>query len=248
MPVDPQPTRPGADAGDGDGDGYIFRDAQLLLVETEVDAAAARRLLPPQIGLDEPAVATFFFADYPATAFGSVYQEAGVLLHGGDHEGALLHCCWIVVDDATGLILGRELYGFPKKMAEVEFRIAGDTATGVVHRHGAEVLRVDAVLGEVDPDPEPVFARRCVNAIGSPITGMRLVEASTGERIRGERRATAEVTTGRGPRDDLAAFAPSRVRSARLVTVDYGAGDSLPRLGDEVDPVWTMSSYWARAL
>jgi hypothetical protein len=110
------------------------------------------------------------------------------------------------------------------------------------------LLRLDAVLGDVDPDPGPVFARRCVNAIGSPITGMRLVEASTDERIREERRATATVATGSGPRDDLGALAPDGVRSARLVSVDYGAGDSLPRLGEEIDPAWMMSGYWARAL
>lgn len=233
--------------GEG-GTAFIFRDARLLLVEAEVSATAARRLVPPQLDLAEPAIATFFFADYPSTAFGSIYQEAGVLVHGRDHEGDLLHCCWIVVDDPTGLILGRELYGFPKKMAEVDFRITEERAGGVVQRDGAEVLRIDAVLGEPVEEPEPVFARRCVNAIGSPITGMRLIEASTEERIRSEHRATATLSTGAGPRDDLASLAPGEVRSGRLVKVDYGAGDSLPRLSGEVDPGWMMSNYWARAL
>jgi hypothetical protein len=77
---------------------------------------------------------------------------------------------------------------------------------------------------------------------------MRLIEASTEERIRSERRATARLSTGAGPGEDLGSLAPGEVRSGRLVEVDFGAGDSSPRLSGGVEPGKMMSNYWARAL
>ncbi len=232
---------------------FIFEGARLLLIDVAVSWEAAARLLPPPLSLSRPAVATFFFADYPKTAFGSVYQEAGLMLRGRDDGGDFVHCPWIVVDDSTGMILGRELFGFPKRMAEVDFEITDRAATGVVHRRGAELLRIEARLGGIDSDPAPLFTQRCVNAVGSLVTGMSLMEASSSERIHEQRSALGKVLVGSSPPDDLAALEPEGVGEGRLVTLDYGTFGSLPPLGSprfiaEIDSDWVAANYYARAL
>ena len=234
---------PGSKAGE-----FVFEGARLLLIDVAVSWEAAARLLPPPLSLSRPAVATFFLADYPRTAFGSVYQEAGLMLRGRDDDGEFVHCPWIVVDDSTGMILGRELYGFPKKMAEVDFEVTDRAATGVVHRRGTELLRIEARLGGIDPDPAPLFSQRCINAVGSLVTGMRLIEATSSERIYEQRSALGKVLVGSNPLDDLAALEPDGVGEGRLVTLDYGTFDSHPRFIGEIDSGWVASNYFPRTI
>lgn len=227
---------------------YVFTDARMLLVDATVSPDAAAALLPPPLELAEPATATFFFARYPSTAFGSVYEEAGLLLHGRDDHGEYLHCCWIVVNDSTALILGREMFGFPKKMAEVSFEMSEDRAVGSVTRRGTEILRIVAELGEEVDRPAPLFGQRCINAVGSPITGMTLLEASTGESIHSEREASAEIHLGSAGLDALGALGPAEVLRARSVGLDYGTVDPPPKVVGQVEDAWVGANYWPRAL
>ncbi len=233
------PLRPGQ---------FVFEDARLLLVEVGVSGAATANLLPEPLAVAGPPTATLFFADYPKTTFGSAYKEAGILLHAGDAEGPLVHCPWIVVDDDTALILGRELFGFPKKMADVDFRVEGDTATGVVHRKGRELMRIEAELAGIEAEPPPVFNRRAVNVLGSLVTGMKLVDASTEERITQSRRGRAKVLVRSSRRDPLADLEPAPDGPARYVELDYGAGSVVPRVVGDVDPGWALRHFFARAL
>jgi len=230
------------------GGGHLFVDARMLLVEAPVSGAAATALLPPPLEPATPATATFFFAHYPSTAFGSIYNEAGILLHAYDARGAVLHCPWIVVDDGTALVLGRELLGFPKKLAEIDFEVSTDKASAVARRGGVELMHIQADLGAADAEPAPVFDKRVVNAMGSLLTGMKLVEASTGEHVKTMRHADASLELGWSRRDPLADLAPGPATSARLVVLDYGAGGALPSIAGDVDPAWVARQFFPRAL
>lgn len=227
--------------------GHLFEDACLLTVEVNVSDTAAAPMLPPPLELADDGRATVFFADYPKTAFGPGYKEAGILLHAVDADGPVMHCPWIVVDDDTPLILGRELFGFPKKLADVRFDVDADTFTGVVHRKGHEVMRIDAVLGEVDDEPAPVMEGRAVNVLGSLVTGMKLVEASTNEEIKHARRAKADVQLWTSSFDRLGELEATRDGPARYVVLDYGAGAARPRVVGDVDATWALNNFFVRA-
>lgn len=86
-------------------------------------------------------MATFYIAGFPNSSIdGLVYMEAGVFLHVEDDNGPARFCCWIVVNDDAALIGGRELQGFPKKLAEISPREDVDKAIGSVVRKGVEVF------------------------------------------------------------------------------------------------------------
>jgi acetoacetate decarboxylase len=68
----------------------------------------------------------------------------------------------MVVDDDTALILGREMLGFPKKMADIELEVDGVSSTCASHnaQQPAGATRgISAVLGY--PDDVSAVARHC---------------------------------------------------------------------------------------
>ena len=52
------------------------------------------------------------------------------------------------LDDDTAMSLGRELLGFPKKMAEIDVEVGEDSARAIVRRRGVDLLAIRANLGE----------------------------------------------------------------------------------------------------
>jgi len=231
-------------------DPFIWTNTQVLAVEVQVSRQAALALLPAALRLPDPPTATLFVADYPETQFGSVYREAAVLLHVEDAAGPALHCPWMVVDDDTALILGREALGFPKKMAEIRLETREGGLGGTVNRRGTEVMRLEATLHQTETAPEPFFARRMVNVIGTPLSGMRLLELLPGEEvIHTAQRAEARVTLTSSERDPLGELQAVPAGRARAVHLDFGTiGGPPAQVIGEVDADWISRRFFARAL
>lgn len=230
---------------------YIWKNARVLALDVDVARQAAADLLPEALRLADPARATIFVADYPETSFGSAYREAAILLHSEDEAGAALHCPWMVVDDDTALILGREMLGFPKKMAEIELDESEHNVVGSVVRRGAEIVRVEAALGEVAREPATLFDQRIVNAIGTPVTGMQLIELpAVSEKIHTLRGGAAKVSLTSSDRDPLGLLEAAPCASARYLTLSFGKGATSadPKLLGPADVAWVTRQFFARAM
>ncbi len=227
----------------------MWTNAKVLAVEVGVSREPALALLPAALRLPDPPTATLFVADYPETQFGSIYHEAAVLLHVEDAAGPALHCPWMVVDDDTALILGREVLGFPKKMAEIRLDAREGGLVGTVRRRGAEIMRLEATLHQTETAPEPFFARRMINVIGTLPLGMRLLELPPGqEMIHTAQHGEARVTLTSGERDPLGELKAVPVGRARVVHLDFGTSDGPPpRVIGEVDADWIAGHFFARA-
>jgi len=230
----------------------MWTNARVLAVEVAVSPQAASAWLPEALVRSEPATATLFVADYPETSFGIAYRESGILLHASDARGPAAHCAWMVVDDDAALILGREMLGFPKKIAEIALEERDEAAVGTVRRRGTEIVRIEAALGVAESDPAPLFGRRLVNAIGTPITGMKLIDlAPTAERIRSSRVAEVKVTLASGDRDPLGDLQPAPTGPARLLVLDFGGGGeapTVPELIGDADAAWQERNGVFRAM
>ncbi len=229
---------------------FIWTNAKVLAVDVRISRDVAGTLLPAPLRADDPAMATLFVADYPETQFGSVYKEAGVLLHARDHQGPALHCAWMVVDDDAALILGREILGFPKKLAEITLERREAGVVGTVTRRGALVMRLEARVHTAETNPAPMFARRVVNALGTMPTGMKLVELSpAAEVIHSSCRGEARVTLISSDRDPLAELQAANSADGRYVELDFGAPNaSPPRIIGDIDADWTQRRFFLRAL
>jgi acetoacetate decarboxylase len=126
----------------------------------------------------------------------------------------------MVVDDDVALIAGRELLGYPKKLAErIELDIQGDEAHAIAERRGARLVEIRAKLGAevpVDRAP-PMLGQRVVN-----VRARRLITFKPRERVLSARTATVELAVGSSQRDPLAdlGIATGRVLDAQLLRTD----------------------------
>ncbi len=143
------------------GDAPTWAGASMVLAPVTVDREAARRWMPR--ALRPTGRGLVFIADYPETSFGIAYRESGVLLEARRRRATVLHCPWMVVDDDTALILGRELFGFPKKMASITLDVGDDAVVAHVDRRGGRLLTITGGLGAAAdgvPGPAPALLLR----------------------------------------------------------------------------------------
>jgi acetoacetate decarboxylase len=232
-----------SEANNPESNAYIWRNARVLAVDVPIARETAAAWLPAPLESADLPCASIFIADYPETTLGLVYREAGILLHARDAAGAASHCSWMVVDDDAALIGGRELLGFPKKMAEISLIESGPGVVGSVRRKGTEIMRIEASLGERESEPAPFLGRRIVNAIGTPITGTKLLDLPpTGEAIHSSRRGEGKLTLTSSERDALGDLRVPPACAVRYMVLSFGGGGrqetAAPTLIGDVDAAW----------
>jgi len=123
-----------------------FYDAEILTIYFETKPEVVKRLLPAPL---EPApwpIGGVFIANYPKTNFGVTYLESALLLQAqfDGEEGA--YCLAMPVTDDMALILGREVFGYPKKIGNIHLERNGEKVEGWTERHGVRFLEARAKL------------------------------------------------------------------------------------------------------
>lgn len=123
-----------------------FYDAEVISVYWETKPEIVEKLLPPPLKPAKHPVATAFVADYPRTNFGVSYKEAALFLYAeyGGIQG--MYCLSMPVDNDIALILGRETFGYPKKMANIHIKRNENEVEGWIERHGKRFFEVSANL------------------------------------------------------------------------------------------------------
>jgi acetoacetate decarboxylase len=124
----------------------VFYDAEMLTVYFETTPEVVKRLLPPPLKPAMFPIGGAFVANYPKTNFGVTYLESALFLlaeHNGE-EGA--YCLAMPVTDDMAMILGREVFGYPKKMADIHLKRDGEKVEGWTERHSTCLFEVKAKL------------------------------------------------------------------------------------------------------
>lgn len=123
-----------------------FFDAEMLTVYFETKPEIVKQLLPPPLNPGPMPVAGVFVANYPKTNFGVTYSESALFLQAefDGEEGA--YCLAMPVTDDMALILGREVFGYPKKLANISLEREGQEVKGWTERRGTRFLEVRAKL------------------------------------------------------------------------------------------------------
>lgn len=119
-----------------------WEDSKVIFFNTEIDAEAVRRWLPPGVKLKLPARAMFFFAEYKHSCFAYPYNETGTFIHttyrGKDYYYLLTMMC----TDDTAVMIGRELTGLPKKVADIRLNFEPNALSAQVIRRGTTLYDV----------------------------------------------------------------------------------------------------------
>jgi acetoacetate decarboxylase len=124
----------------------VFYDAEMLTVYFETKPEIVARLLPPPLKPVKEPFGGAFLANYPKTSFGVSYLESALILRAeyNGEEGA--YCLAMPVTSDMALILGREILGYPKKMANISFKREGQRVEGWTERHGVRFFEATAKL------------------------------------------------------------------------------------------------------
>jgi acetoacetate decarboxylase len=110
---------------------YRFVDREYFIITYRTDPERLRAIVPEPLTLDAPLVKYEFIRMPDSTGFGD-YTESGqvipVSLNG--RRGSYTHCMFL--DDESPIAGGRELWGFPKKLASPSLKIEKDTLVGTL--------------------------------------------------------------------------------------------------------------------
>src|ERR1700682_1969233 len=111
---------------------YRFINREYLIIAYRTDLKKLRELVPEPLEVGDPLVKFEFIRMPDSTGFGD-YTESGqvipVFFQG--RKGGYTHCMFL--DDHPPIAGGRELWGFPKKLAKPTLKAEIDTLVGMLH-------------------------------------------------------------------------------------------------------------------
>lgn len=112
---------------------YRFVNREYLIITYRTDGAKLRAIVPEPLELNErePFVKYEFIRMPDSNGFGD-YTESGQVIpvSFAGRKGGYTHCMFL--NDETPIAAGRELWGFPKKLAQPTLRTEIDTLVGTL--------------------------------------------------------------------------------------------------------------------
>lgn len=110
---------------------YRFVDREFLIITYRTDPAALDKVVPEPLRAPEPIVKFEFIRMPDSNGFGD-YTEAGQVIpvEFEGQKGGYVHAMYL--NDHPPIAGGRELWGFPKKLAEPHLRVEKDTLVGTL--------------------------------------------------------------------------------------------------------------------
>lgn len=123
-----------------------FYDAQMLTIFWETKPEIVARLLPAPLKPAKDPIVTAFVAHYPRTNFDVTYNESALFLRADFNGEEGNYCLSMPVTNDMAMAGGREVYGFPKKIADIYFKLDDETAHGWTERRGIRFMEVRAKL------------------------------------------------------------------------------------------------------
>jgi len=136
---------------------YRFVDREFLIVTYRSDIDALRQVVPEPLLVSEPIVKYEFIRMPDSTGFGD-YTESGqvipVTFEGT--RGGYVHSMYL--NDEAPIAGGRELWGFPKKLAAPSMTVEKDTLLGTLDYGSVRVATATMGYKHHAIDPAPVLA------------------------------------------------------------------------------------------
>lgn len=146
-----------------------FIGAEMIIVRFRTDPRVVARVLPRPLRPAPEPLATAFVARYPETNFGVSYNEGALFLDASYRGETGMYCLSMPVDDDMAMVYGRELYGFPKKIAEeITVDRDGGHVVGRVVRQGTEILRLEGEFTDEADATHLSFGEPAIDPEGRP--------------------------------------------------------------------------------
>lgn len=130
-----------------------FKGARILGVMFETRPEIVHEVLPPPLEPADQPSGLMFIAEYPETNLGPGYREAALFLHCAYKGETGSYCLSMPIDsEPVRLHNGRDIYGFPKKMAGIHLERHENSVVGWVERFGIRFVEIRADLAGSLPE------------------------------------------------------------------------------------------------
>ena len=139
---------------------YRFTRREFLIITYRTDMDALRAVVPEPLEVVEPLVKYEFIRMPDSTGFGD-YTESGQVIPvqirtlAGLEQGAYVHAMYL--NDHPPIAGGRELWGFPKKLASPSLGYETDTIVGTLDYGKLRVASATMGFKHKPVDPDPVL-------------------------------------------------------------------------------------------
>ena len=135
-----------------DKDAATIYDGESINFVYETKPEIVERLLPPPLEPLERPIASMYIADFPRTNFGVIYREAALMLLCKYKEKIGVYTLSMPVDNDMAMVLGREIFGYPKKMGTIHFQKGKKQIHAWTERNGIRFIEIKAKLGMKIPE------------------------------------------------------------------------------------------------
>ncbi|MCP3710727.1 acetoacetate decarboxylase [Paraburkholderia sp. CNPSo 3274] len=141
---------------------YRFVDREFLVITYRTDPEMLARVIPAPLEMTDPIVKFEFIRMPDSTGFGD-YTESGQVIpvQFQGKSGSYVHAMYL--DDMSPIAGGREIWGFPKKLASPQLCIEKDTIHGVL-RYG----QIPVAVATMGYKHRPLPHDRMLDSLSSP--------------------------------------------------------------------------------
>ncbi len=167
---------------------YHYKNAELVTLLFSTDRDKVADIVPPPLKVPRSPIVMAFVAWYPETTIGP-YHEAATFIQsylktqtseGGKRiEG--FYCNSMFVDSDIALAAGREIWGYPKKLAEMSVQIEGNKAIGLLRRKDTDIMKITVDLQnplQQIPDAETLTLKQILKPDGTGIEIQEFIRTS----------------------------------------------------------------------
>lgn len=125
----------------------VFAESRVLSVQFETTAEFIAAVLPPGLEpVEGTPLGSAFVARFGASNCVGPFDGAGLSVRARHGDLAGNYCLTMPMSTDTAIIFGRELYGEPKKLAQIALERDGDHVVGTVARFGITIIELRATL------------------------------------------------------------------------------------------------------
>lgn len=133
-----------------------FNGAKMMGVMFQTKPEIVARLLPPPLKPTDMPGGLIFIAQYPKTNLGPGYREAALYLNCRYKDEPGTYCLSMPIDsEPNRMHNGRDIFGLPKKMADIHLEKNENKVHGWVERMGVRFVEINIDLSGSLPEVPP---------------------------------------------------------------------------------------------
>lgn len=163
----------------------------------------------------------------------TTYKEVGTLIPVVLGKIFGLYTAHMYLDTTVGIVCGREIWGFPKKEAEISFTEDGGAVATVVSRNGAPLIkasmRPEIAVKDIPPNPyQAMFTLKVIPSVkrDAPPDVLQLTSTPVVRQVAELHTGPATIELSSSPLDQLGDVPVLEVAGAQFevfdMTLDYG--------------------------